>query len=239
MDAYVLGIDGCHSGWLVCRYELSTLQMSFRVFRNLGDVLNCHESAEFIAVDIPIGLRDDGQPRSCDAEARRLLTPRRSSCVFPAPPRRMLDAPNYREACKQSLRWFGRKISQQSYAIYRKTSEVDKLMDPKTQERVFEVHPEVCFWRINGGRALLTSKKSRKGYEERRNLLNAACGIKLPDSWKWLSILPHCPAGASRDDLVDAAVAAHVGRNKFMGTAKTLPEFPEIDDKGIRMEMVF
>jgi predicted RNase H-like nuclease len=239
MSAYVLGIDGCRSGWLACKFQLETREPDFRVFRSFAEILSSHENAKFIAVDIPIGLRDDARPRHCDIEARRLLAPMRNSCVFPAPPRRLLNAPSYREACRWSLKWFGGQISQQSFAIYPKISEVDGLMSPRIQERVFEVHPEVCFWRLNGGRALLTGKKTREGYEERRLLLNAVFGISLPDSWNWLSALPNRPAGASRDDLLDAAVAAHVARQRVSGSVNVLPEFQEVDDKGIRMEMIF
>jgi predicted RNase H-like nuclease len=239
MSPYVLGIDGCRSGWLICSLELETRKLGFRIFQSFAEILTSHESAKFIGIDIPIGLRHDARPRHCDVEARRLLAPKRSVCVFSAPPRRLLNAPNYREACMRSLQWFGGKVSQQSFAIYPKVSEVDRLMNPKIQERVFEVHPEVCFWRINGGQALPTSKKSREGYEERRRLLNATCGIALPDSWNWLSVMPHRPVGANRDDLLDAAVAAHVARRKVKGDAKVLPEFPEVDDRGIRMEMIF
>lgn len=239
MSAYVIGIDGCRSGWLTCSLQLKSRQLQFRIFQKFDEILATHQRAKFIAVDIPIGLRDDGLQRLCDVEARRLLAPKRSSCVFPAPSRQILNATNYREACEKSLNWFGGKVSRQSYAIYPKIAEVDRLMTPKIQEKIFEVHPEICFWRINEGRALLTSKKTREGYEKRRTLLNSILRVELPDSLNWLSVLPHRPAGANRDDLLDSAVAAYVAELKYQGLRRVLPAFPEVDDKGIRMEMVY
>ena len=51
--------------------------------------------------------------------------------------------------------------------------------DPAAAGRVFEVHPEVAFWRLNGGRALTEPKKVKSrpyepGLALRRGLLIAA-----------------------------------------------------------------
>ena len=239
MDAYVVGIDGCHSGWLTCRYEIHTRQVNFRIVPSFDEVLRFYETAKFIAIDIPIGLWNDGQHRCCDVEARRLLAPHRSSCVFPAPCRSLLDIQNYTDACEISRERFGGGISKQSYAIYPKVAEVDRLISPKLQERVFEVHPELCFWGINHRRALLNSKRTRKGYEDRRLLLNEVLGIQFPDSLNWRSIFPDGPVNANRDDVLDAAVAAHTAYRAFLGKAERLPQQPAIDERGLRMEMLY
>jgi len=65
---------------------------SVEVHPTLDAVMERVDRAElwWVAVDMPIGLRAAG-PRPCDAEARRLLGPRRSS-VLPTPARVVLDA---------------------------------------------------------------------------------------------------------------------------------------------------
>ena len=73
MGDYVMGVDGCRSGWLICRYEFAAHKLSFDVKRTFGDVLRDGANAQCIGVDIPIGLNEDGQARRCDIEARRML----------------------------------------------------------------------------------------------------------------------------------------------------------------------
>ena len=51
---------------------------------------------EVVAIDMPIGLSDDGA-RACDVAARRLLG-RAGSSVFPTPVRAVLATDDYAEA---------------------------------------------------------------------------------------------------------------------------------------------
>lgn len=234
MDAYVLGVDGCRSGWLVCRYESKRRHASFTVCSNFGEILNNYRDAECVAVDIPIGLRADRHPRRCDVEARRLLAPLRTSSVFPAPPRCLLGEANYAAACERSRELFGKGISKQSHAIYPKIAEVDELMTPEIQKRVVEVHPEVCFWGVDN-RAMSHGKKTPEGYEERRRLLEVALGHKFPQRALWRSA--GISTSAEPDDLLDAAVAALTAFRATLGKAARLPDQPEIDEMGLRMEM--
>ena len=54
-----------------------------------------------------------------------------------------------------------RKVSKQLFNIAPKIREVDEVLRamPDANGRVFEVHPEVAFWRLNGERALTEPKK--------------------------------------------------------------------------------
>lgn len=238
MDRHVLGVDGCRSGWITCRCELSTRRIVFRAFPNFEELLRRNESAEFIVVDIPIGIWDDGRHRCCDVEARRILAPIRSSSVFPAPPRQLLEIGEYAKACEVSRTRFGKGISKQAHAIYRKVAEVDKIMTPKLQEKVLETHPELCFWRMNGNRNLLNGKKTSEGYEERRSLL-MAFGFELPGCANWHDVAPGELLGVSRDDVLDAAAAAQAAYRMHHRKAETIPQQPGVDEKGLRMEMIY
>lgn len=83
MADFVVGVDGCPGGWLAVQYYPQSKELLPFVHEGFNERLTSHSHAVCIAVDIPIRLREDGQARACDVEARKLLGPRRSS-VFPA-----------------------------------------------------------------------------------------------------------------------------------------------------------
>lgn len=47
------------------------------------------------------------------------------------------------------------------------------------------------------------------------------------------------PHGYLMDDALDAIVAAWTANQVVLGKVKTLPENPEIDSKGLRMEILY
>ena len=69
-----LGVDGANGGWLVAKYDGS---YSFDYLSSFSEVWEKHRTEarkgapERVLVDIPIGLRNDGEPRRCDTEARK------------------------------------------------------------------------------------------------------------------------------------------------------------------------
>jgi predicted RNase H-like nuclease len=142
---------------------------------------------------------------------------KRSSSVFHAPPREVLEATTYREANRLSKDLFGRGISAQAYALRAKILEVDPVASADL--RLVEVHPEVSFCAMKG-RSLAFSKKSWNGQMERRDLIRSQ-GIDLPDRLENAGIV-------AADDLLDAAAAAWSAWRIHLGLAETLPP-PETD----------
>jgi predicted RNase H-like nuclease len=232
MDDYVVGVDGCRAGWLVCRYIAG--EINFGVYASFAEILAGESRARVIAIDIPIGLRDDGRPRQCDLDARHLLAGGRASSVFPAPARCLLRQQDYVSACTLSRRLYGKAVSQQAFGLYRKIFEADAVMEPSLQDRVYEVHPEVCFWAVNRS-SMRHGKKSPQGYDERRTILLVALAPRIParDEVRQLGLR------VQPDDLLDAAVAALTAHRIAQGMAERLPVEPEFDAKGLRMEMVY
>src|SRR4029453_443038 len=96
-----------------------------------------------IGVDMPIGLADDG-PRRCDQEARELVGPRRSS-VFTAQVAPDLGARTYEQALARSRQASGVGLSKQAWHLVPRIKELDALLDPTRQGRIFECHPEAAF----------------------------------------------------------------------------------------------
>lgn len=227
-----VGVDGCKTGWLCFTVDLHNQETDFRILPHFADVLVDFKCADVVAVDIPIGL-PQSQPRACDIEARRRLGKPRSSSVFPAPIRPILRSTNYEKACRKSLKITGKKISKQAFGILSKVREVDQVTSPGLQDWVYEVHPELSFSALNGGKAMQLGKLSAIGRGERLKLLS----IPFPQIRTHLEQLERRLAGP--DDLLDAAVAAWSAVRIGQKQAVHLPDEPEFDTTGLRMEIAY
>jgi hypothetical protein len=128
--------------------------------------------AAAIGVDIPFGL-PDAPLREADRAARAFVGERRSSvfATFPAP---VLEAPTYDEAKAICVGRGWPKPSIQSYGMRHRIFEIARLA--ASDERVFEVHPEVSFRELLGRTP--SPKKTGLGGSERRLAL-ADAGIDL------------------------------------------------------------
>lgn len=209
-----------------------------RVVARFADVLAAPEKPGMIAVDMPIGLpeRVGAGGRFAENTVRPLLGARQSS-VFSVPSRAAIYAEDYGEACRiaQSTSDPPRKVSKQLFNIAPKIREIDQALraDPAAARRVFEVHPELAFWRLNGGRALTEPKKIKgRPYEPgltlRRGLLTAA-GLAED------AVNATAPKGAAADDLLDALACAAIARRIHAGTAQPYPNPPPRDAFGLAM----
>ena len=204
----VLGVDGCKGGWvgaLVSTTPLSGTAIRWRFFSSAAQFLA--EPAQVVAVDIPIGLPDSGV-RQCDVLARQAL-PGQASSVFSAPIRPVLAARTYAEAREISVGVDGRSLSAQCFGIVPKIAEVDAALHGSPRE-VLEVHPEVSFARLAGGR--LPGKKSAAGALARVQLLTEVFGTLPTD----------VPAQAGLDDCLDALVCAWTALRWLRGEAEVL-----------------
>jgi predicted RNase H-like nuclease len=146
---------------------------------------------------------------------------------------------DYAGACATNLACSDppRKVSKQIFHIFPKMREVDALMTPGLQSRVFEVHPELAFWAMNGQSPLALPKKVKgsphgAGLALRRSLL-ASAGFPI-------AALPEARYRASElgaDDLLDACACAWSARRIAEGVSVRLPADPPRDARGLRMEI--
>jgi predicted RNase H-like nuclease len=160
-----------------------------------------------------------------------------ADAVFSVPSRAAVEADDYRAACAAALATSDppRKVSKQLFNIAPKIREVDAVLraDPLLIPRVFEVHPEAAFWRLNGSCALSEPKKVKSrcyepGLALRRALLTAA-GVPA----RVVNAIP--PKGAGPDDLLDALACAAIARRIHAGLARPFPDPPERDAFGLPM----
>jgi predicted RNase H-like nuclease len=163
------------------------------VVPTFGDVLAL--TGGVVAVDMPIGLPDEGR-RSCDAEARRMLGPRRSS-VFPVPVRSALAATSFAAVTGLSI---------QGWHLVPKIREVDACWEP----RVREVSPELSL-AVVAGEPMVHPKRTAEGRAERLAVLGAA----FPD-------LTLSVRGASGHDVLDAHACLLTARRIDRGEAVEL-----------------
>ena len=208
-----VGVDGCAQGWVA----VATRRGRFAEARLLPDfdaVVAAYARARTIGVDIPVGLTDEAA-RRCDRAARRFLEGQASS-VFNAPVRSVLEASSYEEANRISLEVCGKGLSRQSYNLVAKIREVDRhTADP----RLHEVHPEVAFRIMSGGRAV-GRKTTWGGLQARLGLLRAE-GIEIPSALGDVDRV-------GIDDVVDAAAVAWTASRIAKNTARSFPDDPDL-----------
>ncbi len=233
---WLAGVDGCRAGWIAAFVRVAGEEVRVRAVPRFADVLAAPEAPAIVAVDIPIGLPERIGPdgRGPERAIRRLLGERQSA-VFSVPPRAAIFAENFAAACAAALAASDppRKVSKQLQMIAPKIREVDAVLraDPALAGRVYEVHPELAFWRLNGERALSEPKKVKgachaPGLALRRSLLIAA---GLPAA----AVEARPPAGAAADDLLDALACAAIARRLHAGTARPFPDPPGRDPFGL------
>lgn len=112
------------------------------------------------------------------------------------------------------------------------------VMSPELQNRVFEVHPELCFWSIMQ-QPMTHNKKKGDGYTERRDILTKLLGFQLPARSDVKRLLKGDGRGVQPDDVLDAAIAAYTSHLAQIEKVRRLPYSPESDLKGLRMEMIY
>lgn len=214
------GVDGCPGGWVVASVEVgpagpTVAAAELEVVADAAALVALVTSGavETLAVDIPIGLPEEG-PRRCDREARALLGPRRAS-VFPAPARRSLSSHRFEDVQGMSI---------QTFNLLPKIADVDHHMTPALGRAIVESHPELAFSRLGSG-PMSHPKRTAEGRAQRCVVLGLATG-RIPR-----------PHGTRPDDVLDALSLVHTAWRLHIGEAERLGG--ELDVRGLRMEIAW
>ncbi len=222
----VAGVVPCGRAWLVASAKLQGATIAPetpRLFATFVDVIDERPGFTVVGLFAPIGLLDDTVVggRNCDRDARALLGRHRGAAVRSAPSRAVLA-----DGSDNGSRpgWPARHYE----AVAR---EVAREMAPYRQRGIFEVHPELSFFQLNEDQPLRYRKRSIHGQNERQALLQT----KIPGVER---ILDARVPGARRAHLLDATACMWTAR-RILGKAMTrVPENPEWDNEGLRMEIV-
>ncbi len=198
--------------------------VEWSVCADAAAVLDATADCVAVGVDIPIGLPSGVPRRVCDIETGARLGRARSS-VFPAPPRPVLAAASFADACAVARELTGRAISLQTFNIGRKIREWDAL--DVLPDRVVEVHPELSL-RTLAPEVEFAPKKTARG-----------AGQRIAALARWVdpaTALADLPAGARLDDVLDALAASWSAGRWARGCAEVIGD--EIDERGRPMRVV-
>ena len=222
----VAGVTPCGPSWLVAPAKLQGTVFAPeepQLISPFGEVLDQRPSYAVIALNAPVGYLDHAAAggRTCDREARALLGPKRGSSIQSAPVR----------SSTNELEFLPDHLDAISMTLLPRYREVAAEMAPFRQRTVYEVHSDMCFFELNDGEPMQWSKHSEKGEAERRDLLR----VKFPGSDRILS--SEIP-GVSLSHLIDVAAFVWTARRIFHRAAVRMPEDPEWDELGLRMEIV-
>jgi predicted RNase H-like nuclease len=221
----VAAVTPCPGGWLVASAKLQAATFAPeepRVLAKFAEVFEERPQFEVIALNAPVGFADDPAiPRTCDLVARKLLG-RRSMTVRRTPTRGTAET---------GLPRLDEHLDAITLVLLGRYGEVAAEMLPYRQRTVYEAHPELSFYVINGDKPLVRSKKSEEGLAERRALLEKRIpGIKR--------VLNAEIRGVPTSHLYDAAALLWTARRIAAKAATRIPEDPEWDSEGLRKEIV-
>ncbi|MGO3927958.1 DUF429 domain-containing protein [Rhodopseudomonas pseudopalustris] len=201
-----IGLDGFRKGWVAVTLHSDRAAIDF--VPDISWLRSQHFT--IAAIDIPIGLSDDGE-RACDREARALLRPH-GSRVFSGARRwlwRDFAYPQDFAKANQAAALRGQtRVSLQLWHLGPKILEVDQFVRSHRDLDLRESHPELVFRRLNGERPL-PSKHSADGLKLRRDLLIGRGVVQIDD---WLASA-RIGSGAKADDVLDACACALAARD--------------------------
>jgi len=218
------GVEPCRDGWLVVSAKLQRVSMypePPQLMATFAEVLDYRPAYAFIAVHCPIGLLSQAVPggRRCDREARRVLGHRRGAAIV-SPPTLAAVAAGTQDG-----------LSAVTRALLPRIREVQRDVASYHQKLVYEVHPELGFYQLNGERPLRFSKRTPEGREERLAIVRQ----RIPGIDRSLE---NRPTGVTIPQLLDACADLWTARRIAARAIVRLPEDPEWNEDGMRMELV-
>jgi predicted RNase H-like nuclease len=223
----VLGVDACPGGWVGVELREGAFAAA-HVNARLDQLVRGLPEAAVIAVDMPLGLVDSGWREADRAVHDRLG--RRSSSLFVMPPRPVFEQPDHASGSALCKAMTGQGISIQAWGLKAKLFEANSLFEMGAHP-LWEVHPELSFMEL-GLRPDDGGKKTWRGQRARLRVLEAA-GITLPEDLG--SPIARIPA----DDVLDAAAAAWSAQRLATGSAQSLPDPPQCNERGQHIAIWF
>jgi predicted RNase H-like nuclease len=194
----VLGVDGWRGAWVGALLDGRAVRLL--ALPDVAAVLAV-PAVSVVAIDMPIGLSEDGV-RACDVAARKLLAAAGSS-VFPTPVRGVLATDDYAEAraISRAATDPPRAPSAQAFQLVRSIRALDDALGEPPTDRVVEVHPELAFRLGLGG--VTDRKGTARGTVQRLRALRAVMDVE--------EALAEAPADVPMIDALAAGAAEDVG----------------------------
>ena len=241
----IVGIDGCPSGWIcalgtIKEKQIAQIEMQFVLH---PDEIWKKYAVQKMCIDMPIGLPSVSKKggRAIDTTARKILGKSGASRVFSPPIRQILYCTDYQEALQISKKTppDGVGLSKQSFYLLPKIRQIDEWLreDPKSQNSIFETHPELSFWAM--GKQAAPSKHSVEGKEFRIQLLTRE-GIWDESFFDIIKKERKRANIISKDDILDALACMWSAHRCLQGIEQTIGKADEVyDEEGFLMRYTF
>jgi predicted RNase H-like nuclease len=226
----IAGVEPCPGGWLVVGARLqgiTAFPTEPEVFPTFAEILDYRPSFDVIAIHCHLSFPEEDTQggRTCDKLARQLLGWPRAGAIQSPPSRHYLRTHDLDARAQKGLNPI-------SARMMRRYAEVAEEMQPYRQRQVFEVHPELSFYQLNDDQPMKHSKHTEAGVAERRALVEARIpGIDVV-------LEAQMPGGVTARHLLDASVDMVTARRIAARAVDRLPEDPEWDEQGVRMELL-
>lgn len=225
----IAGVEPCPGGWLVVSARLRGITahpQEPELFPTFTEILDYLPSFEIIAIHCHLSFPDEDTAggRTCDKLARQLLGWPRSGAIGSPPSRHYMETGDLDARARKGLNPINARMM-------RRYAEVAAEMQPYRQRQVFEVHPELSFYQLNNDKPMLYSKNTPEGVAERRALvMNKIPGIDVIFDAELPRVTPAHLLDATADLVTARRIAARA--------VTRLPEDPEWDEQGVRMELL-
>ena len=226
----IAGVEPCPGGWLIVSGRLQGITahpQEPEVFKTFAEILDYRPSFEVIAIHCHLSFPEEDTKggRTCDKLARQLLGWPRSGAIGSPPSRHYMRTGDLDARAKKGLNPINARMM-------RRYAEVAEEMQPYRQRQVFEVHPELSFFQLNDEKPMQHSKYPEEGVAERRKLVVS----KIPGADVVLDA--EVPGGVTARHLLDAMADMVTARRIAARAVTRLPEDPEWDEQGVRMELL-
>lgn len=225
----IAGVEPCPGGWLVVAARLqgiTAFPIEPEVFPTFAEILDYRPSFDVIAIHCHLSFPEEDTPggRTCDRMARELLGWPRAGAIQSPPSRHYLRTGDLDARAHKGLNPI-------SARMLRRYAEVAEEMQPYRQRQVFEVHPELSFYQLNDDVPMQHAKETPEGVKERRELVEA----RIPGVD---AVLAAEIPGVELRHLLDATADMVTARRIAARAVERIPEDPEWDEQGVRMEIL-
>src|SRR4051794_18487582 len=225
----IAGVEPCPGGWLAVGARLqgiSAFPTEPVVYPTFVELLDERPSWDVVAIHCHLSFPEEDTQggRTCDREARKLLGWPRSGAIGSPPSRHYLRTGDLDARAHKGLNPINARMM-------RRYAEVAEEMQPYRQRQVFEVHPELSFFQLNDDQPMKYAKETPEGIKERRDLVVA----RIPGAD---TVLEASLPGVELRHLLDATADMVTARRIAARAVERIPEDPEWDEQGIRMEIL-
>ena len=225
----IAGVEPCPGGWLLVGARLqgiTAFPTEPEVFATFAEILDYRPTYDVIAMHCHLSFPEEDTQggRTCDKLARQLLGWPRSGAIGSPPSRHYLRTGDLDARSAKGLNPINARMM-------RRYAEVAEEMQPYRQRQVFEVHPELSFYQLNDDSPMLHSKHTDEGVAERLALVQARIpGVE--------AVMEAELPGVTLRHLLDATADMVTARRIAARAVERVPEDPEWDEAGVRMEIL-